>query len=241
MIKQIYRKLRKIKNNYNLIRIEKDKKDKLIKEEFKGIRSYAGIQKLLENFEFNTVLDIGCGDGQHSDLFLKYNKTVTAIDYGKSKYFEKNKSKIETIIANYSYHNFEKKFDCIWASHVLEHTPNPHEFLIKIHEDLKEGGVLAITVPPLKMQIVAGHINLFNPGLLIYRIILAGFDCSEASLLEYEYNITIIVKKKSINIENILNYDSGDIKSLKKYFPIHVQEKIGSKDNFDGRIGKINW
>ena len=104
----------------------------ILRDEFKELQfgSY-GIQKLLDNFKFNTLLDIGCGAGNHSDIFIKYKKDVTAIDYGDSIYFRNNKSKITTIIADFNECIIDQKFDAIWCSHVLEHQVNPNIFLKK--------------------------------------------------------------------------------------------------------------
>ena len=71
----------------------------------------------------------------------------------------------------------------------------------KINSILKEGGVLAITVPPLKNEIVGGHLSLWNSGILLYQLVVAGFDCREAIVKKYGYNISVIVKKNKINIK----------------------------------------
>ena len=49
------------------------------------------IQKLIDDYEFKSILDIGVGEGLHSEIFIKNNKKVTAIDYGDSIYFKENK------------------------------------------------------------------------------------------------------------------------------------------------------
>jgi len=87
-----------------------------------------------------------------------------------------------------------------------------------VHSNAKEDGLIAITVPPAKSQIVGGHLSIWNPGLLIYNMILSGLDCSEASVKKYGYNISVIVKKRSIKVPPLL-YDYGDIQRLTEYFP----------------------
>jgi len=207
--------------------------------EFRYIKSGVGLEYLLKNYDFNTVLDIGAGEGLHSDILKKYNKVVRPLDYGKSPYFEKSKDKESFLIGDYNKLNFSEKLDCIWASHVLEHQLNPNLFFKKIYADLKDDGILAITVPPMKARIVGGHVNLYNPGLLVYQAILAGFDCSDASLLWYDYNISLIVRKSKTVDLSVLTYDKDDIMLLKKYFPKGIQPYITK--NFDGNISKINW
>jgi SAM-dependent methyltransferase len=192
-------------------------------------------EKFIKDFNFITVLDIGSGEGKHSDLLQSKGKKVTSIDFGKSIYFEKRTENHTCIFGDYYNYKFEEQFDAIWASHVLEHQPNPNLFLKKIHNDLKEDGVLAITVPPLKHDIVGGHVSLWNAGLLMYQLIIAGFDCRDISIKSYGYNIGIILKKRSILNYPDLSYDSGDIKKLVQYFP------NGTTEPFNGDIKELNW
>lgn len=193
------------------------------------------LQCLTKKYEFDSVLDIGSGEGKHSDVLKKNGKIVTSIDYGRSIYFEKRTDNHTCIFGDYYNYNFDEKFDAIWASHVLEHQPNPNLFLKKIHSDLKEGGILAITVPPLKHEIVGGHVTLWNAGLLIYQLILAGFNCKNISVKSYGYNISVILKKESIISYPELHFDSGDIKKMLHFFPDNFTEP------FNGDIKELNW
>ena len=98
----------------------------------------------------------------------------------------------------------------------------------------KDDGIICITVPPLQDLIVGGHLTLWNAGLLLYQMVFNGLDCSDASICTHGYNISVIVKKrlrKDIN----LDYDNGDIKALKAFFPAFVEEP------FDGKIESWNW
>lgn len=192
------------------------------------------MQKLLNEYQFESVLDLGSGEGIHSELFKKHAKEVTSLDYGESVYF-KNSPSGANIVADYMDVNFEQQFDCIWCSHVLEHQLNPNLFLKKIFSDLKEGGVLALTVPPLKHAIVGGHVSLWNGGLLLYHLVHAGFNCKDASLLHYSYNVSCIVRKKTISEMPKLSFDNGDIDLLANYLP------DGLSEGFDGEIFELNW
>ncbi|WP_420379812.1 class I SAM-dependent methyltransferase [Gilvibacter sp.] len=193
------------------------------------------LQQLCEHYEFNTVLDIGSGEGKHSDVLNQKGKLVTAIDFGSSVYFEKRSDTYTCIISDYYEYEFDTKFDAIWASHVLEHQPNPNQFLKKIHKDLKEGGILAITVPPLKHEIVGGHVTLWNAGVLMYQLVMAGFNCRDISIKSYGYNISVILRKKTIDKYPELSYDKGDLLKLGEFLP----EGLG--EPFNGQIESLNW
>lgn len=210
-------------------------------DKFKNITSAECLKKLISDFNFDTVLDIGSGEGLHSKILVESGKKVTSLDYGESVYFKKCNETQSAVICDYYDYKPDTKFNCIWVSHVLEHQPNPNFFLKKIYNDLDDTGLLAITVPPLKHQIVGGHLNLYNAGILLYQLILAGFDCSNASVATYGYNISVIVRKgRKVSLSNI-TYDSGDINTLKEYFPLHIKSLIGNNDFFDGKIESLNW
>lgn len=188
-----------------------------------GPTALAARNKLL-TMDFTTVLDVGSGDGTHAKAFREAGKQVTTLDIAPPA----------DIVGDYMRYYPREGFDCLWCAHVLEHQLNVNEFLDKCYWDLKEGGILAVTVPPLKHQIVGGHVTLWNEGLLLYNLILAGFDCSDAMVGVYGYNISLIVRKKRA-VYPKLNYDRGDIEKLAPFFPIEARQ------NFNGQTGNVNW
>ena len=214
-----------------------------IRKDYSNILGYEAIYKLLNNYNFKTVLDIGSGEGLHSEIFKEYGKIVTSLDYGKSPYALDSNNKQDIIIADFMQYDFKDKiFDAIWCCHILEHSLNTNLFLEKINSILKEGGILAITVPPLKNEIVGGHLSLWNAGLLLYQLVIAGFDCKDAIVKKYGYNISVIVKKNEIDIKNKLVYDNGDISTIKPYLPKQIKYDINFKDiSFCGDIESIGW
>ena len=191
------------------------------------------LEKVISEYFFNTVLDVGSGEGIHADYFERHHKKVTRIDFGNSFYFKKNKK--QTIIeGDYLDIEFKNQFDLIWACHVLEHQLNVNFFLKKLKSDLKADGILCITVPPPKHEIVGGHLSLWNAGLLMYHLILAGFNCRYARVKKYDYNISIILSNSDVELPN-LDYDIGDIRKLKKFFPHDI------KHGYNGDIVEHNW
>lgn len=188
--------------------------------------SFAGIafDRCLELPDVATILDIGSGDGEHARAFRAAGKKVTTISLRQPA----------DLIGDYMEMTELDQFDLIWASHVLEHQRNPGVFLEKCRRHLKPGGWLAVTVPPLKHEIVGGHVGLYNAGILLYHLILAGFDCSKAAVRTYGYNISVIVRNVPATLP-MLSHDCGDIERLAHLFPLPV------KQGFDGAIKELNW
>jgi SAM-dependent methyltransferase len=188
-------------------------------------RSEQAIEKLIQDYTFDTVLDIGCGYGHHSEVFRKHGKTVTSTDLA---------SHVDGLVVGpYLELDFEPH-DITWASHILEHQPNVNQFLKKLRKDTKTGGYTCITVPPLKHNIVGGHLMLWNAGLLMYHLVLAGFNCKDCSVKQYGYNISIIARAEDFDLPS-LYYDEGDIELLKPWLPDFARQ------GFDGNIQEYNW
>ena len=211
-------------------------------------RAYEAMQCLLKNYEFSSVLDIGCGEGIHSNVFLDAGKDVTAIDYGQSYYFKKMEAapRLKCIVDDFMKHDFKgQTFDCVWCSHVLEHQLNVHDFLKKVVSLLElrnGGGVLAITVPPYHPTIVGGHVSLWNAGLLIYNLVLAGLNCADARIKTYGYNVSVIVKRDDIDLSGRLSYDLGDLRAIKKYLPSGLEFFSNENDDpYYGNVRELNW
>lgn len=212
-----------------------------LREEFKSLLEYStsgqAMQKLLDDFEFNSVIDVGCGPGWHSRILLENDKRVTAIDYNRhtSLDFGNSDNTANFIEADFMTLTLPEQFDCVWCAHVLEHQLHPHNFLIKLKKTVRENGVIAITVPPLKHEVVGGHVTLWNAGTLIYNLVLAGLDCSQVAVLQYGYNVSVIIKKKSIELPKNLRFANGDLEKLAAFMPSFV------KQGFNGNIYSHNW
>ena len=107
------------------------------------------------------------------------------------------------------------RVDTIWATHVLEHSRNPGRFLDVCYESLMPGGNLFISVPPAKHEIVGGHVSLWNLGLLMYHLILAGFDVRNGVYSTQGYNCFANVQKPMVPIQlPDLAHDHPDIDTL---------------------------
>ena len=180
------------------------------------MRALETLNKFLE-YDFKTVLDIGCGDGEHAQKMLAAGRLVTTISLKPPA----------TIVNDYMDYEFTS-FDAIWCCHVLEHQSNVGLFLGKIYRELVMGGPLAITVPPLKKKIKGGHLTLWTSGQLIYNLIVAGFDCSQARVKQYDSNISVLLTKKRADLPP-LGCNKGDIARIAKFYPKTVKHNDDSE------------
>jgi SAM-dependent methyltransferase len=198
-----------------------------------GLFAPQALARLLKYTDAERILDIGSGLGLQAQILRSAGRHVTTLSLLPPA----------DIIGDYLDFNVGKPFDAIWASHVLEHQPDVGAFLRKCFADLREDGILAVTVPPLKDDLVGGHVALFNQGTLVYNLILAGFDCADARVSpvyanapdQPPYNISVIVRKKHAELPADLTYDAGDIERLAHFFPCPVAQ------NCDGTQVIANW
>lgn len=168
------------------------------------------------------VLDIGSGNGEQARYLREHGLNVVTIDPHDAD-----------IVGLFPI-DIAFRVGAVWCAHTLEHSRNVGLFLDKCFDILDDGGWMAITVPPMKPNIVGGHLTVWNAGLLLYNMILAGFDCSAAKVKTYGYNISVIVQKREAVLP-ALDYDNGDIEKLDRFFPVPVHQ------GFVGNIAECNW
>jgi len=167
-----------------------------------------------------TVLDVGSGGGHHAKEFTLNNAQVTCIDFGTSVYATKEDAQknIHVININFLEWKPDRRYELVWASHVLEHQQNVGLFIEKLVACSMESGYIAITVPFPHRRLYGGHLTMWTPGLLAYNIALCGIDLSKSQLFYGFREFTIIFKPIKVTLPP-LTFDSGDITKIKKYLP----------------------
>lgn len=200
------------------------------------LRGFECLNKILNEYGYGTSVDIGGGCGDHWKILSVTSNSFTGIDAIRPPGFSDiNGVWIEKNFPYINSMDIPENVDLVWCSHCLEHQLNPHEFLRGLFHLADDNGVVAITVPPMKDRIVGGHVTLWNAGLLLYNMILAGFDCSEARVFSDDNDVSVIVRKKRIDQLPDLNFARGDIEKLSQFFPFEA------KQGFNGKILSHNW
>ncbi len=177
---------------------------------------------------YSEVLDVG-GDNVLLARFLHRMKRAktTIVDIKEVKCTDYFTSSIQGDFMDFS---IDRKFDGIWASHILEHVVNVGQFLKQFIRCSKEEAVCAIAVPVHYRTLVGGHINFFSPATLCYNVILAGQNLQNAIIIIDEQSTALLWRRNDLELP-ALNYDKGDIEILQDYFPVPVHQGI---DGFAG-------
>ena len=186
------------------------------------------------HYHFSNILDIGAGTGWVSDIFLQHGKKVAAT-FLIANSPSKGVHNLGAVPIDDMSVIKSGSFDAIWASHVLEHTPNPGKALSECHRILQENGYLFLSVPPFKHNVVGGHLSTgWNIGIMVYLLSIFGFDVREGSFIKHGYNIAAFVRK-SIRPDISLEFSQNDMPLLKKYLPDWIHQ------NVYGNVKSYNW
>ena len=102
--------------------------------------------------DLQIVLDAGCGNGWASKKLIPHGKKVISMDISSTnpeRAVEElpNENHAGLIADVYNLPLKADSIDCIIASEILEHVPDPKLFITRLITVLKPGGKLIITVP----------------------------------------------------------------------------------------------
>ena len=146
--------------------------------------------------KFKTCLDIGSGEGVHTSILRHAGLEVFQVD----KYSNTAEYKVDFIE-----HEFDRKFDVIFCSHVIEHQRNVGDFLDRIYDVLSDDGILIISAPNHSAEtLVEGHLNSFIFPLFLQHMIHAGFDCKNGKYLSIVENSFIVSKANDFDVNERL-------------------------------------
>ncbi|WP_411726923.1 methyltransferase domain-containing protein [Methyloglobulus sp.] len=174
------------------------------------------------------ILDVGTGGGEFAYLLQSLGHDVSGIEPNKG-YAEYSKQEYGLKVQIGFIQDIQQpdqSFDLITIWHVLEHTENPHDVLVRLHSLLKPQGILVVEVPTIeatcqspKSTFHEAHIFNFNLDTLRKLGEKVGFTELEHKVSADGGNITVffqkstpmayLIKDKGLNIpgnaERIIN------------------------------------
>lgn len=208
------------------VRMEVRRGLKLVHRETSQV-SYEAVAYAVNSLEFVTVLDVGCGRGEHSRVFRAAGKEVTTVD----PVFDADvRGDIQECLLG-------ETFDLVFNSHVVEHQRNVGAFLDRLFALVRDGGYLVITCPPEVTHWITGdHCEWMNGGKLLYHLVMAGFDCRDAKVLTYGYNVSVIVKKVPNNLPHVSW--AADISEYMAFMPPEIAV---ANNQYNGAIHSRDW
>jgi SAM-dependent methyltransferase len=175
------------------------------------------------------VLDIGTGNGWAAKAFIGNGARVVGIDVKDPPHVHENYTHVQMAFEMLEPQEDAEKYDLVWCSNVLESIPNVQAFLLQVASLLKEGGWLYLAVPTLLQdRIHIGNLTVWSPAHLVYNLICAGYDCSDAEwYTEYE-TIAICIPNKRIEDMTWRTGDRWEEPIVNKYSPAKMGHDHGS-------------
>lgn len=109
-------------------------------------------REVAELLEYDTirsaVLDVGCATGDFLSVAQNYYREIHGLDVSsRMAAVLKKRLGIDIFVCSFDQLETDKQFSCIRMSHVIEHIPNPHDWLQKAKAMTVEGGIVVINVP----------------------------------------------------------------------------------------------
>ena len=101
----------------------------------------------LEDFRGKTVLECGCGGGQHTSFVAPLAKRVVAIDLNTTDIARSRNclfNNVEFIEADLATMKIPEQFDIVFCIGVIHHTDNPDRTFENLYRHCKPGGRLII-------------------------------------------------------------------------------------------------
>lgn len=103
-------------------------------------------QETLQQYNFDTVIELGCGTGKNTEWLLQHAKLVLAFDFS-SEMLEKAKAKITSEKVKFQQADIDQTWplennaaDLVTCSLILEHIQNLNFIFSETHRILKPGG-----------------------------------------------------------------------------------------------------
>jgi 2-polyprenyl-3-methyl-5-hydroxy-6-metoxy-1,4-benzoquinol methylase len=165
-------------------------------------KAYQRVQRLLPRLTPETrLLEVGSGSGAFLYAVRPYVKEVVGVEPDSTfRSWIKRTMAIKVLENIPKDESEEEAFDVVVSFHVLEHVPDPVDFLISLKKVLRPGGDLVVEVPNVEDVLVAvyqvpaylkfyfqkAHLYYFSQKTLALALEKAGYDATICGIQIYD-------------------------------------------------------
>jgi hypothetical protein len=186
----------------------------------------ASMQKIAEeaigvaNIAVDTVLEIGASDFSFSKLMLKLGARQV-IGFEPSTLFKSNDPRIQHVNGYFTSESMKAignpPIQLLVVRHVLEHVPEPRDFLKQLASSLQIGARLYVEVPNLEdilqnsrvYDFFYEHLHYFSPQLLQSILEQIGFEVENFSQHKGGQHFGLLCRKVRADPESMTSFSIG--------------------------------
>ncbi len=212
-----YRHIQNIYAEYSIYRLSGGKEQIVFDPESgtQKSRSFKFLEHVFDLIKPGTtgrLLDVGCGNGALLRAFSCFAPNWSLSGIEKNDMHKSNVEALENVDSFYTCSPLEVtgNFNIISLIHVLEHIPNPLEFLKNLFHKLIPDGILLIEVPDYSQNpvdlLICDHCFHFTLKTLSFLLHQSGYEILSARTDWIPKEISIIARKSGI--QNITQFKS---------------------------------
>lgn len=181
-------------------------------EEWRQIGAIGKVENIInvsKGFHFNSVIDIGAGDGNILSLLSekKFANNYTAVEISDSAIEQIKKKEIKDLLQIKQFDGYnlpfkDKEFDLAICSHVIEHVEFPRMLLREVKRVSKHQ-ILEVPIDfsfkvdkKFKHYYAYGHINIYTPALFNFLLFTEKFVIIKTLGALYRKEVTAFQFKK---------------------------------------------
>lgn len=172
--------------------------------------------KHIKNKKILNILEIGCGSCFILKKLKKRGFNVVGLDPSPLTVKEALKDDIKVYEGFFPNPKIKEKFDLIFHIDVLEHIPQPIEFLKSIRKKINDNGYIVIKVPDCTDSIKTGdisfithqHVNNFTENSLKNLVQFCGFKILKFEKSKFGSSLYCFAKKQKVL--NKLNFKNNE-------------------------------
>lgn len=162
----------------------------------------------MKAFQGKSILDLGCGVGSVS-LYLAHSGydvtgidiSINAINAARKAQKNLNIKNVKFILGDVSKKKFNKKFDVVILSEVIEHIKDDSALLRNVYKILNKNGLMIITTP--------------SKSAPLYRLgVLGNFDRRVGHLRRYNRTELVELISKSVFVVNVFESKEGILRNF---------------------------
>ena len=114
---------------------------------FNEYSSHSKLREVLQNISKSRILDLGCADGQLSEVAAELGHEVTAVDIEGAPKFANQITFFQCDLENGLPNDLTGNFDVVLCADILEHLRKPDILLFKLLPRLSHNGMILVSIP----------------------------------------------------------------------------------------------